>query len=191
MNNFLELLTTALINFQRSLPTVLIMIAGLWGLHILNWLSGYRLNLLGIYPRSARGIPGIAFSPFLHGHFTHLFFNSIPLCILATFVMMNGLHYFLLVSLCIIILSGFGIWLLGRKAIHIGASALIMGYMGFLLMNAYYQGTEVAIAIGLVCIYYFGSILLSILPSDVKVSWEGHLFGLLAGVLTAYLIPML
>ena len=83
------------------------------------------------------------------------------------------------------------IWLFGRKAIHIGASALILGYLGYLLMNIYYQGTSLAIGIGLVCIYYFAGLLLSIFPTNIKISWEGHLFGLLAGIATSYLIPLI
>ena len=62
----------------------------LWAVHFINWLLGYRLSLLGIYPRSAHGLLGIIFSPFLHGNIGHLVFNSIPLFFLANLVLLQG-----------------------------------------------------------------------------------------------------
>jgi membrane associated rhomboid family serine protease len=180
------LLTFSILKLNLSI--VLTLLGILWGVQFLNWILSYRLNVFGIYPRHPSGLIGIFCAPFLHGHFDHLFFNSIPFFILASFVLLGGVHNFFVVSSIIIVLSGLGIWLFGRKSRHIGASSLIMGYFGYCLMNAYYHVSVVSIGIGLVCLYYFGSLLFSVFPSDMKTSWEGHLFGLLSGIATVYLI---
>lgn len=191
MQDLIQNLSLAFTVFKVNMPTVLSLLGLLWGIHIINWILGYRLNIFGIYPRHPWGFIGIFTSPFLHGHFNHLFFNSIPFVILASFVMLNGFPQFLMISAIIIILSGLGIWIFGRKCIHIGASSLIMGYLGYCLVNSYYHSSVVSIGVALVCLYYFAGLLFSIFPSDVKVSWEGHLFGLIAGIATVYLMPFL
>lgn len=190
MPNFLQQLIVTLNALQINMPIAAELIGLLWVIHIVNWILGYRLNIFGIYPRHPFGLIGIFTSPFLHGHFDHLFFNSIPLFILACFVLLNGVHPFLVTSWIIILLSGSCIWLFGRKALHIGASSLIMGYLGYCLMSAYYHATMASVGVALVCLYYFGSMLFSVLPSDVKVSWEGHLFGLLAGIAAIFIAPL-
>lgn len=188
MQDFFQNLILTFSILKLNLPIVLSFLGLLWGIHIINWILGYRLNILGIYPRHPLGLIGIFTSPFLHGHFNHIFFNSIPFVILASFVLLEGLHQFLLISAIIIILSGLGIWIFGRKSIHIGASSLIMGYLGYCLVNAYYNVNVVSVGVALVCLYYFASLLFSIFPSDVKVSWEGHLFGLTAGIASIFIL---
>lgn len=78
----------------------------------------------------------------------------------------------------------------GRRAIHIGASALITGYWGYLLINAYRQPSLMAIVLAIVCAYYFSGIFFGLFPSEEKVSWEGHLLGCIAGIATNFLFPM-
>lgn len=191
MQDFFQNLILTFSILKLNLPIVLSLLGFLWGIHIINWILGYRLNILGIYPRHPLGLIGIFTSPFLHGHFNHIFFNSIPFVILASFVLLEGLQPFLIISAIIILLSGLGIWLFGRKSIHIGTSSLIMGYLGYCLVNAYYNVSVVSVGVALVCLYYFASLLFSIFPSDVKVSWEGHLFGLMAGVASIFIMQQL
>lgn len=190
MNNLLDALMHVIAMTQQNLPIILKMLLALWVFNIINWvlLKG-RLNVLGIYPRTLHGLFGIFFSPFLHGNFNHLFFNTIPLFLLLDFMLIGGLQQFYAVSLIIIVLSGLAVWLFGRRAIHIGASGLIMGYWGFLLTNAYQHPTANTIVLALVTLYYLGGLVLNLFPSDVKVSFEGHLFGVLAGVASAFLYP--
>jgi len=162
-------------------------IAALWVIHIVNCILQYRLNNLGIRTRRLEGLPGIMLSPILHGDFNHLFFNTVPLFVLSDLVLMDGTVVFYNVSLAIIILSGFLIWSLGQRGIHIGASSLIMGYFGYLLAKAYFQVTATTIILAGVCLYYFGGLILSIFPGAKKnVSWDGHIFGLLSGIFVAY-----
>lgn len=191
MDNFIQQLQTTVFLLQHNIPFLLFLLAALWMLQFLNWLLGYRLNILGIYPRSIFGLPGIIFSPFLHGDFNHLFFNSIPLFILACFISLQGWPVFYCVSVVVILLGGFAVWLFGRRAIHVGASGLIMGYWSYLLLNTYQQPTLVGIVLGIVGLYYLGAgLLLNLLPRE-RSSWEGHIFGFLAGLAAAYLCPWL
>ncbi len=173
-------------SIHDNLTFLLGIIAALWIILMLNAAMGYRLNILGIYPRHLFGLPGIFISPLLHGSSTHLFFNSIPLFALSALILVNGQSFFLAVTFMIVTLSGVLVWLFGRKALHIGASSLIMGYWGFLVLNAYEQRSSMALILGFICVYYFGGLFLSLFPQEERVSWEGHLFGFLSGLLVSY-----
>ncbi|WP_058503289.1 rhomboid family intramembrane serine protease [Legionella nautarum] len=176
---------------DRNLNTLGVILLIPWCAYILNLLVGKRLFYLGIIPRHIIGLPGIIFAPLLHANFNHLFFNSIPLVVLSNFILVNGLSYFIWVTAIITILSGTLIWLFAKTGIHIGASALITGYWGLLVSDILQQGTVTAIILGIISLYYFAGIFLGIFPSKKGVSWEGHLFGLLAGFATSYLIVYL
>lgn len=179
-----------LINLSKQLlPLTLLLTAFFWLIHMVNFVLGYRLNVYGIYPRHTIGLRGIFFSPFLHGDFNHLFFNTIPLFILINLMLLNGIAIFMVASLFIILVGGFAVWLLGRSALHVGASGLIMGYWGFLLMQAILAPSAIVIIIAIVCVYYLGGLLISVIPSANKgTSWEAHLFGCLSGMLAALFI---
>lgn len=190
MDQIAVTLQTIILSIKQNTIFVLGLIALLFLITIINRLLGNRLNYLGIIPRTTRGLIGIFFSPFLHRDFNHLFFNSIPLFVLANLVLLNGRTAFYIVSVMIIILSGLGIWLIGRRAIHIGASSLIMGYFGYLLFNAYFSINTMTIILSALCIYYFGGLVANLFPGEKDVSWEGHVLGFLAGILTAYWYPI-
>jgi len=159
-----------------------------WVVFLISELSGKRLLLLGITPRRLYGLPGILFSPLLHADFNHIFFNSIPLLVLSNFLLINGVTYFLLVTLEITLLSGFLIWCFAKPGLHVGASSVITGYWALLVSNIYHQGTLTAMILGGLSLYYFAGIFLGIFPGKKGVSWEGHLFGLVAGLTTSYFL---
>lgn len=171
---------------QHQLPVIEKMIAILWGIHVVNFLLGYGLNILGIYPRNIFGLVGIIFAPLLHGSFGHLFANTVPFFILANLLLLYGISNFYAVSLIIIVISGLATWLMGRKAVHIGASSLIMGYWAYLLVHAYQAPGILSIILGFICVYYLGGMIGNVFPTQMRTSWEGHLFGLLAGGLAAW-----
>lgn len=167
-------------------PTTLLWLALLWLIQVVNMSVGYRLNLLGIHPRRLIGVPGIFCAPFLHGSVEHLFFNSVPLLFLLTLVQLFGAQLFITVSVFIILVSGLAVWLLARPGIHVGASGLLMGYWGFLLVQVVCQPSVMGVIVALLCLYYLGSLWLNFFPSSRKTSWEGHVFGGLAGGLAAF-----
>lgn len=184
--NQLLLQGQVLVNLMSAnLPVILTAIISLWLIHFINILTAYRLNILGIYPRSVHGLLGIIFSPCLHGNFTHVFNNSILLLILGSFVLLNGRDVFYEVTLVIVLVGGGLVWLVGRRALHIGASGIVMGYWGYLVFNAYYKPTLIVVILAAVSLYYFGFLFLDLFSSKEKVSWEAHLGGLVAGVLAA------
>lgn len=171
---------------KQYIPTMLMLLGGLWGFNLLNWVTGSKLNMLGIRPRRVSGLIGIIFAPILHGNFTHLLFNTVPLLCLGLFVMTLGLQQFYLATAIIILLAGLGVWVVGRRGIHIGASALIAGYFGFVVASAYLQPTFTTFFCAGVALYYFGGILLSLFPTEETTSWEGHLAGFLSGLFAMY-----
>ena len=187
MSGFLDTLNTIAQSIQHNLFFLLTFLLLLWVLHFVNFLLKYRLNVLGIYPRHPIGIIGIFTSPFLHGNAAHLIVNSIMLFALAALVLIGGRPTFYYVSGLIILISGGLTWLFARPGIHIGASSLIMGYWGYLIVSSYQHPSVLTIIIALVCLYYFGGMAVNLFPRDKRVSWEGHVFGFIAGIATSFL----
>ncbi|KTD40678.1 rhomboid family intramembrane serine protease [Legionella parisiensis] len=174
---------------KNNIPILEIILLTIWFFFFVS-LFFRKILLLGIIPRRAYGLPGILFAPLLHANFNHIFFNSIPLVVLSNFILINGLSYFLIVTIMITVLSGIAIWCFAKPGLHVGASGLITGYWGFLVSNIYQSGTLTTIILGIICIYYFAGIFFGIFPKEKGVSWEAHLFGLLAGLATSYLLAM-
>lgn len=188
MNNFLDTLDNALHSLASNLPLLIMVVAGFWIIHFINYLLKYRLNYLGIIPREPASLLGIIFSPFLHGSVAHLVMNSVMLFILSAMILMASREVYFEASICIILISGLLIWLFARRGLHIGASALVMGYFSFVLVNGISHPSIITIAIAVICIYYFGGMFINLFPKEKHVSWEGHVFGFVAGIITSFLI---
>ncbi len=153
----------------------------------LNHVLVYEFNYHGILAMQVSSLPGILFWPFLHGGFFHLAMNTTPLFFLGFLVGLRGPKLFVALSLFIVLLSGLAVWLFGRPAYHIGASGLVFGYFGFLLAVAWYERQVAPVLIAAIVLFFYGGLLWGILPRDEFVSFEGHLFGMLAGILAANL----
>lgn len=190
INELISSLNLIVSQTQNNLSTLGIILLIPWTIFLVSYFISNKILLLGIIPRHIGGISGIFFAPLLHLNFNHLFFNSIPLLVLSNFILINGTQYFLIVTLMITVLSGLAIWCFAKPGLHIGASALITGYWSFLISNIYQNGTLTTIILGLISLYYFAGIFLGVFPSQKGVSWEGHLFGLLAGFATSYLLKI-
>ncbi len=175
---------------KTSAYLILGLVLVIWAVELLNLLLGHRLNILGILPRTVAGLPGIALSPFLHNGIGHVLLNTIPLVILGGLVILHGPRVFVEVSLVIIVVSGIGVWFFGRSGYHVGASGLIFGYFGFLVGRSWYERSISSILIAVITIVLYGGILWGLLPTRTGVSWEAHLFGLLAGILAARLVSV-
>ena len=167
----------------------------LFGLVVFAWLleigdaliPGRWLDSQGIRPHTIAGLWGILFAPFLHAGFAHLAANTVPFLILGFLVMLRGLGTFLGVSLLVIVFGGLGVWVFGSaNTDHIGASGLIFGYIGYLLARGYFERGFWSIVIALLVAVIYGSALWGVLPVDSRISWQGHLFGFLAGFGTAW-----
>lgn len=160
----------------------------MWGLEILDtFVFNHGLDTLGILPRQQIGLRGILFAPFLHGGFAHLSANTVPFIVLGWLIMAQSITNFAIVSVICIVLGGLGTWLFGAPGLHIGASGVIFGYLGFLLTRYYFDRR---LSSGIVALFVgvtYGSVLWGVLPSVPGISWEGHLFGFLSGILAARL----
>jgi len=157
----------------------------IWLAHVLNTLTGHQLDAFGIYPRRIETLPGIVLWPFLHANFNHLILNTTPLLFMGYLVALRGRWLFVSTSLLIMVVGGLGVWLFGRPAFHIGASGLVFGYFGFLVAIGIYERSIPGLAIASLTLFYYGGIIFGVLPTNSFVSWEGHLFGLLAGIFAA------
>jgi len=174
----------------KYLTTMFYFLAILWAVQIVNVFTGYMLSEnLGIIPREFAGLFGIVFAPFLHFGFIHIISNSIPLFILGSLIKFYRSDKFIDINIIIIVVSGILTWIFARDGVHAGASALIMGYFGFLVGNGYFKKDLKEIIFSFITLIFYGGLIFSILPSIRSyVSWEGHLFGLIAGVFTAWLL---
>jgi len=160
----------------------------LWFLELIDWLLfGVNLDALGIAPRRLWGLRGILFAPFLHVGFTHLAANTLPLLVLGWFVMLRGLREFTWVTAVSILVSGLGTWLIGpTNSVHLGASGLIFGYFGYLLLRGYFERSWPSILGSILIGLLYGGMLFGILPQGMGISWQAHLFGFIGGGLAAY-----
>ncbi|MEY3305753.1 MAG: rhomboid family intramembrane serine protease [Pseudanabaena sp.] len=165
-------------------------VATFWIVFILNEvIFGGRLNALGILPHRFIGLRGILFAPFLHGNLYHIAANTVPFVILGWMVMLRNTKDFYFVSFMSALVGGLGTWLIGRpNSVHIGASGVIFGYFGYLLFRGYFERSFVAIAISIAIAIGYGGMIWGVLPTRSYISWEGHLFGFIGGILAAKLL---
>lgn len=180
----------------RTLKSQAIILGGfvllIWFLELVDSLilSG-SLDTLGVQPRTLVGLRGILFMPFLHNGFGHVLANTIPFFILGWLVMLGGIPQFFVVVAVTMIVSGLGAWLFGSSnSVHIGASGLVFGFLGFLITRAYFERSLVSIALALFVFVLYGGILLGALPLQSGISWQGHLFGFIGGALAAYMLTL-
>lgn len=169
------------------------LLALMWLIELLNLFliePAFHLSLTdyGIIPRTLTGLRGIAFAPFLHANLAHLISNSIPFLILGGLLMLHGTRCFWVVTLGCISLGGLGTWSIGAPGNHLGASGLIFGYFGFLLLRALYEKSLLSILLALAAGGLYGGLIWGVLPSQPGVSWESHLCGFIAGVIMAKLV---
>lgn len=165
-------------------------VALLWALELfdLYLLNGW-LDQFGIWPRHLIGLRGILFAPLLHHGIGHLLANTVPLFTLGWLIMLRETSDFFVVSLITLVVSGVGTWIFGSpNSIHVGASGLIFGYFGFLLSRGYFERSMSSIALSVIAILFYGSLIWGVLPTDDAVSWQGHLFGFIGGVVSARLL---
>lgn len=175
-------------NGLGGLQSVSWLLLVIWLVHLINSQLGLVFNGYGIYPREIASLPGVLVWPLLHGNVTHLLMNSAPLLVLGFFVALRGPRVFFTATVMIAVVAGLGVWLIGRPAYHIGASGLVFGYFGFLIAVGFYEKSTASLLVAMLVMLFYGGMLFGVVPQGGFVSWEGHLCGLLAGVLAARLL---
>ncbi|MEM1311478.1 MAG: rhomboid family intramembrane serine protease [Cyanobacteria bacterium P01_H01_bin.153] len=173
---------------RNPIWTLVVITLLLWGIQIANvGLFSGRLVLHGIYPRQLDGLEGVLWAPFLHGNFRHLMHNTLPFVTLGGLIMLSKAEDFWIVTIVSALISGLGTWLIGASnSVHIGASGVVFGYFGYLLLRGYFDRSVFAITASVLVIIFYGSFLWGVLPNQPGVSWEGHLFGFLGGGFAAW-----
>ena len=161
-----------------------------WAIEIVDYAVFYgNLDRYGIQPQQTNGLLGILFAPFLHGGFGHLIANTIPFISLGWLTMLQDENDFYIVSIISALIGGIGVWIFGApNSVHIGASILIYGYLGFLLFRGYFQKNLPSIALSILVAIVYGSLIWGVFPSEIGVSWQGHLFGFIGGAIAAKMV---
>lgn len=180
-------------NWDRDRPVwqvagvgVLGFVALLWAIEAVDVAASHRLDGWGIRPRSDEGLLGILTAPLLHGGWDHLVANTVPALVLGFLTLATGLARGLAATAIIWLVGGLAVWLVaGSNSVHIGASGLIFGWISYLVVQGFVDRKSSEILIGVVVLIGYGSVLLGVLPGQPGVSWQGHLFGAVAGVLAA------
>lgn len=167
----------------------IVFVASMWAVEILDVVTPGDLESHGIRPRSDEGLFGIVFAPMLHADWGHLIANSIPLLVLGLLLMLSGLRTFVTVTAIVWVVGGAAVWLLaGANSNHIGASGLVFGWIGYLVARGAFSRSMGQIAIGLLVLASYWTAVFGVLPGQPGISWQGHLFGAIAGVLAAWLL---
>jgi membrane associated rhomboid family serine protease len=174
-------------------PPLLLLIV-MWVLELVDVVLRGSLDSAGIAARDTDGLVGILAAPFLHAGFSHLIANTVPLMILGTLVSLHGRGTFWRVTAAVVVLGGLGTWLISSAgSVTIGASGLVFGYLGYLLVAGLRTGHWLDLIVGFVVFLVYGGLLAGALPWAVgaQVSWQAHLCGALAGVAAAWWWPPL
>lgn len=170
-----------------ALQVIVLFVALLYAVELMDQLSGGRLQRSGgLEPRETDGLDGILFAPVLHGPWTHLMANTVPLLVFGFLLLLAGLRRWLEVTAVVWLVGGVGVWLTGPAGtLHVGASVLVFGWLCYLLARGFYSRQPGQLALGLLLLVLYGGVLWGVLPGQPGISWQGHLFGAIGGLLAA------
>nr|WP_137816299.1 rhomboid family intramembrane serine protease [Gandjariella thermophila] len=168
---------------------MLVFIASLYAVELANVVGFHdTLERYGVQPRTPSGLIGVLWAPLLHGGWGHLAANTVPVLVFGFLAMAGGIGQWVAVTVTIWLISGLGVWLTASPgSITVGASGLAFGWLAFLLVRGLFNRSIKQIAVAAVLLFFWGGVLWGVLPGNPMVSWQGHLFGALAGVLAAWL----
>lgn len=173
---------------MKKLKPIFIIVAILYAILFLDWLLPIKVNSFGLIPRTQFGLIGIITSPFLHGDLLHLNSNAIPLVVMLITLITFYEKKVWKIVVGITLLSGVLLWVFGRSANHIGASGMIYGLVAFLVFNGVMERNVKSIIISILIAITYSGFIYGLTPFTTRpgVSWDGHLFGAISGVLVSY-----
>ena len=176
--------------FRDALIVMGVFLAVIWILQVANWADGYRLDTeFGILPEHVSRLREIFTAPFLHFSWQHIEGNSVPLFVLGVLAAYRSIARFLLLTLIVAVTSGMAVWLFqSSNELTVGASGLIFGYFGYVLLRGFIDRNLIDIGVGLVAGVLYWTILEVAIPGTPGVSWIGHVGGLVGGVLAAWVL---
>jgi membrane associated rhomboid family serine protease len=161
----------------------------IWAVQVINWADGYHLSVrYGIRPRDIGDLTGVITAPFLHLSWGHIEGNSGPLFIFGFLAAFRGVKKFLSLTVLIVLVSGLGAWLISSDGtVTAGASGVVFGYFGYVIVRGFFDRHRLDIAVGLVMALSFAYQFTVLLPHR-GISWQGHLFGFVAGIAGGWLL---
>ncbi|MEO8889231.1 MAG: rhomboid family intramembrane serine protease [Jatrophihabitantaceae bacterium] len=171
----------------RSWSGALIIMCGfgalLWIVEIVNAANHYSLDRFGLRPRQVGGLWGIFTQPFLHASYGHLASNTVLVVLIGWVLMLSGIRTWLSVTAIIVVLGGVLTWLVAPSGLIVGASAMVFGWLGYLIARAYFSRKLRWIIVAVLVLFFFGALLQNLLPTfHSDASWQSHLCGFLAGI---------
>jgi membrane associated rhomboid family serine protease len=174
---------------QAGILLVIAMAGVMWVSEVLDQVTSLNLDQYGIEPRETEGLVGIVAAPFLHADFGHLIGNTVPFILLGIGIAFSGVARVVASTAIIAVVGGLGVWVLaGDNTNHIGASGIVFGYAGYLIARGAFSRNLMHLLLGVVVIAIYGTTLLfGVAPQD-GISWQGHLFGAVGGVVAAWLL---
>jgi membrane associated rhomboid family serine protease len=176
--------------FRDALIVMGVFLAVIWVLQVVNWADGYRLDSeFGILPEHVSRLGEIFTAPFLHFSWQHIEGNSVPLFVLGVLAAYRSVARFLLLTAIVAVTSGMAVWLFqSSNELTVGASGLIFGYFGYVLLRGFIDRNLVDIGVGLLAGALYWTILAVAIPGTPGVSWIGHVGGLVGGILAAWVL---
>jgi len=163
-------------------------VAVMWIVQVVNALTLHSLDRFGLRPWSIPGLIGIVTMPFLHLGFAHLMANTVLFLVFGALILMHNVRDYVAVWLTTLLVAGVGTWLTGMPgSTHIGASGIVFGFLGYLMLRGFFRRSVWSILLSLVIGVMYGYQLWGVLPQG-GISWQGHLFGFLGGGLSAYML---
>lgn len=175
----LSTLTTQAVTVGGTLATF-------WAAFAANLVTGGALIQYGVIPRTTTGLRGILFAPFIHGSLNHLVANSVPFLVLGWLVMLRNARHFIPVTLVSMLGAGLMAWLVGAPgSMHVGASGVVFGYLGFLMLSGWFARSFASIALSIGVTVAWGGLVFGVMPGEPGISWQAHLGGFLGGGLAA------
>ncbi|GAA06627.1 rhomboid family intramembrane serine protease [Photobacterium leiognathi] len=181
-----------MVDAKRGWKEVFLVILSVWVISfiafIINHIFNGVLNNYGLLPRHVTHLSNIVVYPFIHGSWTHLFFNLSSFTLLALGVGVNGVARLLNVILLCWLLGSISVWLFGRISYHVGLSGIIYGIWGYLLIYGLVLRSLLSLIITFLVMIYFSSMIWGVFPMNYQVSFESHLFGAIAGGFVGYFL---
>jgi len=170
---------------MKKLNFAIIILVIMWAVFLI---FGKKAIPFGIHPRDISSLKGILFAPFIHANWQHIIANSLAIFLLTFFMSLFYERIAVFSWFAISITAGIILWIIGRNAYHIGASITIFGLIGFLITSGLFRKNLKAFLLAVLVGILFGGALIGILPGNTNISWEGHLSGLISGILWAYFL---
>jgi membrane associated rhomboid family serine protease len=171
---------------RNAFRLAMIFAAVLWLIKIIETVLDLHLAQYGVYPLRPGALTGILSGPLIHGSWSHLFANTLPVVVLGTTLFYGYPRSAKPVLATVWLGSGLGVWLFAREAYHIGASGLTSGLMFFLFVIGILRWDKRAIVLSMIILFLYGSMIWGIFPSQPRISYESHLFGAITGTLLAF-----